>query len=182
MSFRLSDSRCEEIKKIVVDTFLRFDIHCVPISGFELATKIGAVLIPYSSKPEKARQIMMVRSEDGFTIKYDGVWYIYYNDAKNYGRINNTLTHECGHIVLNHSEESDLAEAEAKFFAKYAIAPPVLIHKLNLKNAYEVYEHFDISLEAAGYAYSYYLKWLAYGKSDYTDYELQLLKLFKDAV
>ena len=99
-----------------------------------------------------------------------------------YRRINNTLAHECGHIVLDHTEESELAEAEAKFFAKFALAPPALIHKLKLKDAYEIYDHFDISIEAAGYAFSYYRKWLTYGNRDYTDYELRLLQLFKEAV
>lgn len=84
--------------------------------------------------------------------------------------------------MLDHTEESELAEAEAKFFAKYALAPPVLIHKLELKDAYEVYEHFDISLEAAGYAFSYYRKWLTYGNKNYTNYEIRLLQLFKEAV
>ena len=125
---------------------------------------------------------MMEESEDGFSIKKDEVWYIFYNDAKGYGRINNTIMHECGHIVLDHTEESELAEAEAKFFAKYALAPPALIHKLKLKNAYGVYEHFGISLEAAFYAFSYYRKWLTYGNKDYTDYEIRLLQLFKEAV
>lgn len=182
MAFRLSDKRCEEIKEIVVNTFEGLNIRCIPISAFEMATKLGAVVVPYSSKSEETRQLMMERSEDGFTIKKDGVWYIFYNDAKGYGRVNNTLTHECGHIVLDHTEESELAEAEAKFFAKYALAPPVLIHKLELKDAYEVYEHFDISLEAAGYAFSYYRKWLTYGNKDYTNYEIRLLQLFKEAV
>lgn len=182
MAFRLSDNRCEEIKKIVVDTFERLDIRCVPISGFEIASKLGAVIVPYSLKSEEARSFMMIESEDGFTAKKDGVWYIFYNDNKNYGRINHTLIHEIGHIVLDHSEESELAEAEAKFFAKYAIAPPALIHELKLKNAVEVYNRFDISLEAAKYAFSYYRKWLAYGNKDYTDYELRLLRLFKEAV
>ena len=174
MAFRLSDNRCEEIKEIVVNTFEELDIRCIPISGFEIATKLGAIVVPYSSKS--------VETHQGFTIKKDGVWYIFYNDAKGYGRINNTLTHECGHIVLDHTEESELAEAEAKFFAKYALAPPVLIHKLELKDAYEVYEHFDISLEAAGYAFSYYRKWLTYGNKNYTNYEIRLLQLFKEAV
>ena len=180
--FRLSGNRCEEIKESVVNTFEELNIRCIPISGFEMATKLDAVVVSYSSKSEDTRQLMIKESEDGFSVKKDGVWYIFYNDAKNYGRINNTLTHECGHIVLDHTEESELAEAEAKFFAKYALAPPVLIHKLELKDANEVYEYFDISLEAAYYAFSYYRKWLTYGNKDYTNYEKRLLRLFKEAV
>ncbi len=182
MAFRLSYNRCEEIKKIVVDTFVRLNIRCVPISGFEIATKLNVTIIPYSYFTEEIKRLMLLKSEDGFCGKKNGEWFIWYNDSKNYGRVNNTLMHEIGHIVLDHSQESDLAEAEANFFAKYALAPPVLIHKLNLKNEYEVYEMFDISLEASKYAYSYYLKWLAYGEKDYTDYELKLLQLFKPAV
>lgn len=182
MAFRLSNNRCEEIKRVVVDTFVRLNIRCIPISGFEIATKLGAVVLPYSAKPEETRRLMMERSEDGFSAKYDGIWYIFYNDGKGYGRINNTITHECGHIVLDHSQESEVAEAEANFFAKYAIAPPVLVHKLGLKNADEIYDKFDISHEAAIYAYSYYNKWLIYGSKDYTDYEMRLLQLFSQAV
>lgn len=80
MAFRLSDQRCEEIKDIVVSTFEKYDIKGVPISGFEIATKIGAIVIPYSSKsPEKQKQMLEI-SDDGFTSKYDGNWYIFYND------------------------------------------------------------------------------------------------------
>ena len=102
MAFRLSDNRCEEIKEIVVNTFEELDIRCIPISGFEIATKLGAIVVPYSSKSVETHQLMLEESEDGFTIKKDGVWYIFYNDAKGYGRINNTLTHECGHSVRSH--------------------------------------------------------------------------------
>ncbi len=182
MAFRLSDKRFEEIKESIVKTFEKLTIRCIPISGFEIATKLGAVLVPYSSKNEEKQQLMMKISEDGFTIKKSGVWYIFYNDAKGHRRIKNTITHECGHIVLDHTEESELAEAEANFFAKYALAPPVFIHKFGLKDVYEVYEVFDISFEAAIYAFSYYHKWLTYGNKDYTNYERRLLLLFKEAV
>ncbi len=178
MSFRLSDQRCEEIKDIVVRIFEKYGIKSIPISGFEMATKIGIVVIPYSSKSLKKQKYMLEISEDGFSTKYDGIWYIFYNDIKGYGRTNNTIIHECGHIVLDHTQESDLAEAEAKFFAKYAIAPPALIHNLKLKNEIEVYENFNISIQAAAYAFSYYQKWLAYGGKNYTNYELRLLQLF----
>lgn len=53
----------------------------------------------------------MKKSEDGFSVEKNiGEWYIYYNDKKDYGRINNTIMHEIGHIVLDHSEDSELAE------------------------------------------------------------------------
>ena len=40
---------------------------------------------------------------------------------------------------------------------------------------------FDISWEAAKYAYKYYNDWLKYGEIDYTPYEIELLELFKAA-
>ena len=88
--------------------------------------------------------------------------------------------HEIGHIVLDHSEGSELAEVEARFFAKYALAPPPLIHKLRLQNPVQIADIFDISQEAARYAYQYYQKWLQFGSSQYTEYENRMLRLFKD--
>ena len=72
-----------------------------------------------------------------------------------YGRINNTIMHEIGHIVLDHSEDSELAEKEVRFFAKYALVPPVLVHKLKLNDPYDIAGVFDVSFEAACYALSY---------------------------
>ena len=50
MGIRLSDERCEEIKKEVVGLFEKYNINCVPINGFEIASKMGIKVIPYSSK------------------------------------------------------------------------------------------------------------------------------------
>ncbi len=178
----LKNRRYEEIKKTVVDTFEKLDIHCTPISGFEIATKLGVKIIPYSAKPQKAQELMLKESEDGFSVKKTDGWYIFYNDSKPYGRINNTIMHEDGHIVLDHTEDSELAEAEAKFFAKFALAPPVLIHKFDLQNSDAVAERFEISRQAAAYAWDYYQKWLHYGGDSYTNYERKLCRLFGIAV
>lgn len=59
MAFRLQAKRCEEIKEIVVGTFERLNIRCTPISGFEIATKLGIVIVPYSSKPESVIKLML---------------------------------------------------------------------------------------------------------------------------
>lgn len=183
MALRLTDERLEQIKESVVKMYEQFDINCVPISAFEVATKMGIKVIPYSAYSERIQALMLKESEDGFNVEREnGEFYIFYNDEKNYGRTNNTIMHEIGHIVLEHSQDSELAEKEVKFFAKYALAPPVLIHKFELKDPYSISETFDISFEAACYALTYYNKWLAYGGKNYTSYELKILNLFKEAV
>lgn len=109
-------------------------------------------------------------------------WYIFYNDDKGFGRINNTMLHEIGHIVLGHTEDSELAEKEVKFFAKYALVPPVLVHKLMLTTPEDISYTFDVSYEAAYYALVYYNKWLQYSGKYYKPYEEKLLLLFNNAL
>lgn len=181
MDIRLSDGRCEEIKEQVVNLFEKYNIHCVPINGFEIANKMGIKVIPYSSKSEKAKEWCSRESEDGFSVFRENKWYIFYNDEKKFGRVNNTMLHEIGHIVLDHTEDSELAEKEVKFFAKYALVPPVLVHKLKLTTPEEISEKFDVSYEAAYYALVYYNKWLHYSGKYYKPYEEQLLALFSNS-
>ncbi len=183
MAIKLSDARYEEIKQSVVDMLMRCQINCVPISGFEIATKMGIAVVAYSSFALPQRALLLKKSEDGFSVlRADGRWFIYYNDAKDYGRINNTMMHEIGHIILDHTEDSELAEAEVKFFAKYALAPPILVHQLKLETPYAIMDAFGISYEAARYAFCYYQKWLRHGRCIYTNYELATLNLFENAV
>lgn len=183
MGFRLSNNRYEEIKRVIVELFIKYDVKCIPISGFELASKMGIRVIPYSSFQEEKQKLLLKMSEDGFFVeKTDNEFYIYYNDNQNYGRINNTILHEIGHIVLDHTEESELAEAEVNFFAKYALVPPVLVHKLEINSPDRIAELFDVSIQASYYAFNYYKKWLKYGDENYTDYEMKLISLFKYAI
>ncbi len=182
LAITIQNVRYEEIKQIIVRLFVKYNVSCTPVNGFELATKMGIRVIPYSAYPPDKRRLMLQKSMDGFCVeKSAGEWYIFYNDAMDYRRINNTILHEIGHIALDHSEDSELAEKEVKFFAKYALVPPVLVHKLKLDNPYDISEAFEVSFEAACYAYSYYQKWLKCGPSHYTSYERTLLQLFSSA-
>ena len=185
MEIFLTDNRYEEIKRIVVELFVKYNVNCVPVSSFELATKMGIKIIPYSAFPSAKICLLLKESEDGFCVeRRKGAWYIFYNDKKEYGRINNTIMHEIGHIALDHSEDSELAEKEVRFFAKYALVPPVLVHKLKIKNFKVIANIFEVSCEAARYALAYYKKWLnhkATDSIDYTDYEAKLLHLFEIA-
>ena len=180
---RLEDETYEFIKEEVVDLFERYDVRCIPISGFELAMKMGIHLIPYSTLPPEKQKAAMSASPDGFYYEPgNGEEYIYYNDSVGYERANMTILHEIGHGVLGHHDgmDPDVMETEAGFFAKYAAAPPPLIHRIQPEYPEEIEDFFRISYTAACYAMEYYKKWLWRHRQTgiYCAYEIRLLKLF----
>ena len=83
--------------------------------ALKIALKMGVKVIPYSSSFQVTVGFIIKKSEDGFSVeRTNGQWYIYYNDEKDYGRVNHTIMHEIGHIVLDHTEDSELAEKEGQ--------------------------------------------------------------------
>lgn len=178
--WKLEDEEYEYIKGEVCHLFKKLKIKCIPVSGFEIASKMKITLIAFSGLSRKKLYKAYSASADGFYIEYNGKEYIFYNDInRSYERQNWTILHEIGHIVLDHTGHSEHEEDEANFFAKFAIAPPVLIHLIGAESPNDIYEHFDISFEAAYYAYDYYKSW----KYRYqhtktlTDYEKEILEL-----
>ena len=180
--WKLTNEEYEYIKGEVIHIFEKYHIKCIPVSGFEIASKMKITLIAYSGLSKKKLNKALEASEDGSFIEKDGKEYIFYNDIDRcYERQNWTILHELGHIVLDHVGHSEHEEDEANFFAKYAIAPPLLVHKIGAKNPQDIYKVFDISFEAAIYAYDYYCLWNArYERTKrLTLYEEKLLALYK---
>ena len=160
---KLSDCQYEEIKNEVIDLFMRCDINSIPISVYNLAVKLGILLIPFSSLSESKLAIAKEISSDGFYIEPgNGKEYIFYNDQINSDRSKMTILHEIGHCILGHTDEMnpEEAEAEARFFFLFAAAPPPLIHLIKPSTPEDIENAFAISREAAVYAFNYYKKWL----------------------
>ena len=156
----IKNSEYEFIKGEVIHIFIKYKIKCIPISGFEIAAKMKITLIAYSSLKGKQLEKALSVSHDGFYCEQDGKEYIFYNNIGiSYYRQNMTILHEIGHCVLDHNGHSQHEEDEANFFAKYAIAPPPLVHKIGAKSPFDIYCAFNISMEAARYAYEYYITW-----------------------
>ena len=176
---RLSDETYEYIKKTVADMFVFYDVKGIPINSFEVAIKIGLTIVPYSALRDEDRELAFNYSRDGFSIENNnGGWTIYYNDVgKNYHRINQTIMHEVAHFILGHVKEGEIEEAEAKFFAKYALASPPLIHSMQgEKTISNIMEYCDIGYQAARIALEYYIKWLCHGSNEYMDYEVKIIR------
>ncbi len=176
---RLRNETYEYIKKTVAEMFVFYDIKGIPINSFEVAIKIGLKVVPYSALSDEKRESALNYSLDGFSIeKNHGEWVIFYNDiGRDYHRIIQTIMHEVAHYILGHVEEGEIEEAEAKFFAKYALASPPLIHNMKEeKSVQNIMEYCDIGYQAAKIALENYHSWLCFGPKEYLDYELQILK------
>ena len=183
----LSNETYEYIKGEACALLVRLDVKCMPVNGFEIASRMGITLISYSSLNRKKLRWAKRVSPDGFYYEDNennfGKEIIYYNDIDNsYERQNMTILHEIGHCVLDHTGENpDIEEEEANFFAKYIIAPPVLIDKIEPECPEDIMNFFDVSFEAACYALEYYQCWLRfhYAYGSYTSYERKLLRLYR---
>lgn len=182
----LEPSRYDQIELQVIGLFSKVKVDRFPINCFDLCKQLGIRVIPYSELKETTVSAFGKEIKDGLCIKREissGVfeWTIYYNDLMPERRIRFTIMHELGHIWLDHTEHSELAEAEANFFAKYSLAPPPLIHQLHIEDYVDLAYKFGISLTCAYYAMQSYAKWLKYGPSEYQTHELVLIELFKVA-
>ena len=185
---KLPDEVYEYIKEVACHLLVQYNVKCMPISGFEVALKIGIIIVPYSSLNADKLEWACKISLDGFYYEDNetefGVEKIYYNDIDwSYNKQNMTILHEIGHCVLDHTGENpDREEYEAKFFAKYMIAPPVLVDKIDPSCPEDIMKFFDVTFEAANYAYNYYHCWkrFHYAYGDYTSYERKLLRLYNN--
>lgn len=171
----------EEIKREVVKFLKKMNINSLPIDCFAIAKQMGFILIKFSELSEKTREEILLCGGDAFTLELvdSNEKFIFYNDNVVMGKQRFTIMHEIGHYVLGHKEsDSDLAESEADFFAKYTLAPLPLVMQKNIENYVDLADNFGISKECAYYVMDNFIKWITHGPSKLTDYENELIELF----
>lgn len=180
MSHRLDDDRYVQIKMAVVGLYQELCVKTIPVDAWDIAKKLGITLLPYTSLNEEQREAALLLCNGGmkFNRIYGGVMrtFVVYDDSTPIGRQRFTILHELGHVVLRHRQDSVLADAEADFFAKYAIAPPMLVYLIHPTDYLDIAEVFGLSRECAFNSMNYYNKWLRI--SGRKEYECDLVKLF----
>lgn len=180
---KLIKNRYDVIEESAVKLFMKLNISKIPIDPFEIVEALGIKLETYSQLTELTYEQKMLISKDGFCYEKElssteSQWIIAYNENMPSARVRFTIMHEIGHIILKHSEHSELADSEANYFASYSLAPPPLIHEIKPEDYIDVAEIFDISKECAMYAMKRYNNWRRYGSKDFLDHEIKLLTLF----
>lgn len=176
--------RYDEIVSSVVETLEKVGSCRLPISPLDIAWRLGIEVRKFSDVRATERSRLLLLQKDGFSYRYQkdklstSHFVIWYNDEMLEERIRWTISHELGHIVLKHLEESELAEAEANYFAATLLAAPIFIMMLKLGSTAEVQHILHLSAEAACNAMSRYYNRFENGPC-LTQNERRLLQLFQ---
>lgn len=145
----------DNIKKVIIDIYIDYNIHSFPIDEKELCRKMGVALIPYSAYGADGMELLIKRSEHGFFVKEspDNSPTIYYNDCyDSVGAQRLTIFHELKHYVFEDEDEED--DDLADFFGRYLMCPIpyLLLKKIDTPN--EIASYCGVSMTAATNAYS----------------------------
>lgn len=108
---------------------------------------------------------------EGCTVKMGNVTLVLYSHGWDVPRVNYTLAHEVGHILLGHTG-APTDEAEANRFASALILPFAPLRALGRVSARRAADFFGCSLTAAGYALR--------RANVVTEYDGDVLELFRE--
>ena len=163
--------------------FIQNNITDFPVNLFELIKKFKWGLLTYEELALKQNctihDVIEVLGKDGYSI-YNGKNYtiVYNNKINSKGRINFTLAHEIGHIILGHHKDFDVTsvlkdnftkeeykvlENEANCFARNILAPAPLVQCLNTYEFYfKLSKIFNLSPNASNTRRTFYKNDLYY--------------------
>jgi Zn-dependent peptidase ImmA (M78 family) len=129
------------------------------------------------------------RFKDGFNAIWQGFSLVLYNDEITCPeRINWTLAHELGHVILNHEYDGEIEEIEAHFFAANLFMPDDIITELIKRQVHidesSLIQIFGVSPEAAEKKMETLRRsrWKYTGPTKYTPLMLEQFESFIDEV
>ena len=187
MPYRLASHRYSEIEELTTNDLLNYSSLVLPISIDEIIENMGIKIKSYADlSPEKLALLVNLgaSSDNGFSINNGKKeWRIFYDKTGYECRDNSTKAHELGHRRLDHSERSDLAEAEANVYMSRILAPYPILCAMNVQKVQDsliyVIDTFNLSATMAANTLSRFFNRRQFN-SGLTPYEQTLYDKFID--
>ena len=129
-------------------------IEYLPLDLFEIFERMGCLCIGFSSARETIEPIIgseyFGEGVDCFTIFDGDKTVVVYNESLPQERLNYSLAHELGHIVLRHDQNTPFRyDAEADMFAARILMPTAVLKACKVTSAEEIAQICDVSMAAA---------------------------------
>lgn len=143
--------------------FIKCEVNSFPVDCIQILESYGYSIHSYKEIADLNQSLYRICSKltkDAF-VNHKSKKIVFNNEMPE-GRIRFSLAHELGHIALGHTRSTSTTESEANFFASNFLAPRIAIHFAKCKNQNDVSKIFNITHEAADYAFISYRKWHRY--------------------
>ena len=146
---KLPGWRYDQIMDSVLAMYDKTNARIMPLPVFDIAHALNCSLIPYRTYGKIIHDALMSTSQDAMIWQCLGSdrSIIMYNDRMPTTRINFSIIHEVGHIMLGHKEHCPLAEKEAHYFAGVALCPVDLLEHYHITDPQTVCQLFGVSEE-----------------------------------
>lgn len=145
--------------KVLIET----GISQLPVKLSVIARYYGIQVLSYAESNKKYSD-----AEDGYSTKHNGIFLIYYNEAKPSTRIRFTIAHELGHCLLNHIKDNeetfrlnseidtytDVKEIMANVFARDILMPATVLHSICASSGADIARICNVSMQSAGIRYN----------------------------
>ena len=204
----ISKERKLQIKKAVLFVLQHGNIYELPVKIKSIARSFSNIrLISYSKHMKKTgisyeKMKVFTKTDDACTDYYadSNMYYIYYNDIdSNIVKVNRyrwNIAHELGHIFLNHhianrktrifrcslsSEEYNLLEREADYFAQLILVPHAALAGFKINNKQNIRYMCKISDSAAQRRYFDFIEWKSHINAK-DEYDNRIFKFYYNFV
>lgn len=182
----VSEENHIRIKEIVNDFIKKNQVCILPVDVVSIATKCKWIVVPYSKVTIELKEFYdeIMYTDWGFTIEYNGQYFIFYNDSIKIGSQRFTIAHEIGHIVLEHFLSSDATtrEKEANLFASRLLMPLNVLNECKVQSKKEIEMLCGVSFTAASYRFEKLEKLRTNRKRQNNLEELQTIEQFREFI
>lgn len=149
----ITQKEYEDVLHVVLSIYRDCNITTLPIDVIGILKHYGFRVYSYSTLREQNEEVFeLCCSYTNDSFRWKDI--IGYNEKAHNRRINFSLMHELGHVILKTK-----SEVLCDSFASHIIAPRILIHKFGCRNAEQIHDLFGLSYAAANRVLTDYRKW-----------------------
>ncbi|MBP5437778.1 MAG: ImmA/IrrE family metallo-endopeptidase [Treponema sp.] len=144
----------EEIEDAANNLIEDLGLEQSQLNCFEVVFLLGIGIKKYSELPAADRIFLMSKSRDGFSIRTERQYVIYYNDSLDKDRIRFSIWNEIAHIQLGHLESDcqgcrERLEDDANYFANYIMTCHNFSYKTSFFSNFNTFSTYAINFYAA---------------------------------